>query len=136
MDAMASATHAARPLIPSWAGRLLLLTVVALVPWTSWLFLNLPHRHVAHHWDLAWTGFDIALALTLATTAYALARRSELVPRAATVAATLLVCDAWFDTTTAGDDAQLWVALVLAFGVELPLAFLCIWIARRVRVAA
>ena len=130
---MASAAQLESPAIPSWAGRLLLLTVLALVPWTLWLFLNLPHRHVAHHWDLAWTGFDVATAVMLATTAFGVARRRAIVPTSATVGATLLVCDAWFDTTTAGDDTQLWIALLLAFGVELPLAALCIWIARRLR---
>jgi hypothetical protein len=133
MVAMASAAHVETPAIPSWAVRLLLLTAAALVPWTTWLFLNLPRRHVAHHWDLAWTGFDVAIAATLAVTAFGLARRPALVPTSATVAATLLVCDAWFDTTTAGDDTQLWVALLLAFGVELPLAVICIWLARRSR---
>jgi len=133
MGAMASATHADAALIPSWAARLLLLTVVALVPWTLWLFVNLPRRHVVHHWDLAWTGFDVVLAITLGIAAYGVARRPRIVPTAATVGGTLLVCDAWFDTTTAGDDAQLWVALLLAFGVEIPLALLCVWIARRLR---
>jgi hypothetical protein len=133
MAAMASAAHVEPPAIPSWAARLLLLTVIALVPWTLWLFLNLPHRHVAHHWSLAWTGFDVAIAVTLAVTALGVARQPAMVPTAATVGATLLVCDAWFDTTTAGDDTQFWIALVLAFGVELPLAALCVWIAHRLR---
>lgn len=130
---MASVDHAQRASVPSWAERLLIVTSVALIPWTIWLFANLPRRHIVHHWDLAWTGFDIALAAALAATAFAVARRPTYVPPVASIAATLLLCDAWFDTTTAGDDRQLWIALLLAFGLELPLAVLCLWVAHRAR---
>ena len=133
---MASASHAEHAAVPAWAPRVLLLTAAALVPWTILLFLNLPHRHVAHHWALAWTGFDVGLASALAATAYGVVRGSAYVRTAATVTATLLVADAWFDMTTSGDDTQFWVAFALAFAVEVPLALLCIWITRRTPVAA
>lgn len=136
MDTMATASHAERPIVPAWAPRLLLLTAAALVPWTILLFLDLPRRHVAHHWDLAWTGFDVALAAALAATAYGIARRAAIVRTSATVAATLLICDAWFDMTTSGDDTQFWLAFALAVGIEIPLAVVCVWITRRTRTVA
>ena len=41
---------------------LLALVAVALVPWTLYLTFTLPSRHVTIHYDLAWVGFDVALA--------------------------------------------------------------------------
>ena len=34
----------------------------ALVPWTLWLTFSLPAEHLTRHYDIAWVGFDIALA--------------------------------------------------------------------------
>lgn len=121
--------------VPRWAPRLLLGTAVLLIPWSIWPLVSLPQSHLSHRWGLAWTGFDVALAATLIATAFGIQRQPELVAAAAPVAATLLVCDAWFDTTMSGDGAQFTIALVLALGAELPLAALCVWLARRVRVA-
>ena len=104
---------------------------VLLVPWSIWLLTNLPQRHLARHWAIAWTGFDVALAVALALTAYGLAQRPTLVAAAGPVAATLLVCDAWFDTMMSGDGEQLVLAVVLAIAVELPLAVLCVWLTQR-----
>jgi len=36
-----------------------------LVPWVVMLAAVLPSAHRAAHWDIAWAGFDIALALLL-----------------------------------------------------------------------
>ena len=83
---------------------------------------------MANHWRLAWGGFDIGLALALAGTAVAVARRSALAEVLAAVTGTLLVCDAWFDVLTSrGNDVVM--AVVLAVLVELPLAALCFWMA-------
>ena len=61
------------------------------------------------HYDLAWVGFDIALAAAFAGTSWAAMRSSAwLVPLAA-VTGTMLVCDAWFDVVTSigsGDDRR------------------------------
>src|SRR6478672_7448528 len=56
---------------PRWITALLAFTAVALIPWTLWLTFSLPSRHVSHHYDLAWVGFDIALAVMFAVTARA-----------------------------------------------------------------
>jgi hypothetical protein len=113
---------------PRWASHLLLGMGAILVPWTLWLALTLPERHVARNFDVAWSGFDIALALTLIATGYGLLRGATWTQGAAAAAATLLVCDAWFDvvTSTSGDEQLL--AILEAVLAELPLAALCGWI--------
>jgi uncharacterized membrane protein len=119
-----------RDLVPArWIAPMLVLGAVVLVPWTLVLAYRLPARHTAHHWDVAWVGFDIALAAALGATGWAVARRSEWAPVAAAVAATLLLCDAWFDNVLANSrDEHLEAALEAAF-VEIPLALFCVWIA-------
>ena len=117
---------------PRWASPVLLLLAFALVPWTLWIAWSLPRRHVVHHWDLAWGGFDTALVVMLVVAAVALARRQPLARTLAPVIATLLLCDAWFDIVTAGDGSDLWLAVALALFVELPIAVFCIWLTHAV----
>ena len=112
-----------------WVAPLLALGAIVLIPWTLVLAYRLPSRHTSHHWDVAWVGFDIALAAALGATGWAVARRSEWAPVAAAVAATLLLCDAWFDNVLANSrDEHLEAALEAAF-VEIPLALFCVWVA-------
>ena len=59
----------------------------------------------------------------------ALLRNSPAVTVLASIAGTLLVCDAWFDVVTAQPGSDLAWALVFALLAELPLAALCFWIA-------
>src|SRR5438034_9291142 len=74
---------------------------VALVPWSLLLNARLPSRHLASHWDMAWTGFDLALAaVILATAMSALRGSADRLGRLATACGTMLVCDAWFDILT------------------------------------
>jgi hypothetical protein len=106
-----------------------------LVPWAIALNTILPDRAVVQNWDIAWTGFDLALAVALAAVAVAAHRRSRWLSQCAVAAATLLACDAWFDVTTAQRGTD--IALALAgLGVELPLVGLCLVIARRARASA
>ncbi|HVC86946.1 MAG TPA: hypothetical protein VNC40_05905, partial [Gaiellaceae bacterium] len=70
---------------------------LALIPWAFWLSRTLPATHTARHWDLAWAGFDAALALGLASTALSAIRHSPWLVAAASATGTLLVVDAWFD---------------------------------------
>jgi hypothetical protein len=112
-----------------WVAPLLLLVACALVPWTIVLSWQLPSRHTSEHWDAAWIGFDIALIVALAATAYALARQRPWVQIPAATATALLLTDAWFDNLLAnGTHEQVSAALEAGFG-ELPLALLCLWIA-------
>ena len=102
-----------------------------LVPWVFLLVAELPSAQEAAHWDIAWGGFDVALALLLLAVAVAAWRRSAWLEGAATATATLLFVDAWFDVLTASTHAQLLVAALEAALVEAPLAVLCLLLARR-----
>jgi hypothetical protein len=111
--------------LPRWVPRLLALAAIGLVPWTLWLTFSLPSRHVTDDYDLAWVGFDIALAAAFAATALATLRFSKwLVPLAA-VTGTMLVCDAWFDIVTSSGGGDRLQAILEAVFAELPLAALC-----------
>jgi hypothetical protein len=126
--------HAARALDRLRRARLWLLFVlgglaIALFPWTAYLSATLPSEHVTHHWQVAWTGFDLFEASALVATVVALLRRSVFVTVFASVAGTALLCDAWFDLVTAQPGRELGWALLFALVGELPLAALCFWIA-------
>jgi hypothetical protein len=101
-----------------------------LLPWIAILVVALPSSHRAPHWDIAWAGFDVGLVLALATVAITAWRRSPWFEGAATAAATLLLVDAWFDTLTSSSGAELALALAEAVVVELPLAVVCLLLAR------
>jgi hypothetical protein len=114
--------------LPRWVVLLLGLAAVLLVPWTLYLTFTLPSRHVTLHYDLGWVGFDIALAVSFAATAWAAFRGSQwLVPLAA-VTGTMLVCDAWFDVVTSHPGGEMWEAVAEAAFAELPLAAVCAFI--------
>src|SRR5580765_6959330 len=98
-----------------WVAPLLALVAALLVPWTLVLAYRLPARHTSEHWDIAWVGFDIALALSLGATGLAIVRNAPWAPSAAAVAATLLFCDAWFDTMLASGRGERFEAAVEAF---------------------
>ena len=87
---------------------------IALVPWTVWLTVTLPARHVSEHWDAAWVGLDLAEILALAATVAGIYRRAVWVEVTASVAGTLLIADAWFDILLAGSDDTLWIAFDLS----------------------
>jgi hypothetical protein len=102
---------------------------VALLPWIGYLSVALPSKHVARHWQVAWVGLDIAEVSALVATLVALVRNSPAVTVLASIAGTLLVCDAWFDVLTAQPGSDFAWALTFALIAELPLAALCFWIA-------
>jgi len=112
------------------AAALLAILGICLLPWTLWLGVSLPSRKVAEHWDLAWVGFDLVLAAGLLGTAVALFRRSPAVQGLAAATAALLLADAWFDVVTAATTKERWFAIGLALVGELPLAALCLVLAR------
>jgi len=106
------------------------LSGIVLVPWMVFLVSTLPSTQAAAHWDIAWGGFDIGLALLLLGVAVAAWRRSPWLEGIATAGAALLLVDAWFDILTSSTNVELSVAIVEAVLVELPLAALCLLIAR------
>jgi hypothetical protein len=115
-------------LVPRWVALLLTAIVAGLVVWTLYLTYALPARHVTDHWRVAWAGFDIGLALTLAFTAVGVLREAQWVDAAAAVSATLLVTDAWFDIVLADGGGERMESIVLAVIGEIPLALFCVWI--------
>jgi hypothetical protein len=113
---------------PRWIAPLFAGLGLLTVPWTVFLAFTLPERATAHHYRLAWVGFDIAIIVALFMTAYMAwqGRRAVIIP--AVVTATLLVVDAWFDVLTSGGKG-LAVSGASALFAELPLAVVCVWIA-------
>ena len=115
---------------PRWIGRVFVVLAVCLVPWTVLLAYTLPARHGTHHYDVAWTGFDVALAGALLATGIGAVRQAVWLQGVAAAAATLLLCDAWFDVLSSTGRDELIMAVLLALFVELPVAAACLFVAR------
>jgi hypothetical protein len=119
-----------------WRPRRLVYTFFALaslllVPWVGLLSAELPSKHQSAHWDIAWVGFDIVLALVLLAVAITSWLRSRWLEGSATAAATLLFTDAWFDVLTSNPGDDFTFAAAEAAFAEVPLALLCFWIGVR-----
>jgi hypothetical protein len=102
---------------------LLWVCTFSLVGWAVYIGLALPRDYDTRHWDLAWAGFDGLEILAFGATAYFGWRGRQLVIGTAIAAATLLVCDAWFDIALDLGTPAVWGSLASAAFVELPLAF-------------
>ena len=136
---MPAAASAGAPEIPpgvrrrarrlAWA---YLIVAAGLIVWTVFLALSLPKENLEHHYRLTWTGFDVILVLAIYLTAHRAFRLDARVIYPATVVATLLVADAWFDITTSATAADATQALILALAVELPAAAFSLYVAHRV----
>jgi hypothetical protein len=116
---------------PRWASHVFVALGVVLVPWTLWLAATLPEHHLARNFDVAWSGFDVALALSLIATGYGLYRGAAWTQGVAATAATLLVVDAWFDVLMSAPGEERMVALAMAAFAELPVALACAMLAFR-----
>ena len=114
--------------LPRWITALLAFMSIALIPWTLWLTFSLPSKHTSHHYDLAWVGFDIALAVMFALTARAGYLRSEALGPLSAATAAMLLSDAWFDVVTSTPGERL-EAILQACLAEVPLALLCAFVA-------
>ena len=128
----AAVIEPARP----WVARTFVVLGVCLLPWTVLLALTLPARHGTTHYGLAWTGFDVALAAVLAGTGIGAARQAAWLQGVAAAAATLLICDAWFDILSSTSRNELVTAVILALFVELPVAAACLFVAHHAEEAA
>jgi hypothetical protein len=119
----------------SWRRRLLIAAALAcaagLAAWIGVLAVTLPWRYRAGGWSAAWVGFDGVLLLAFAATAWAAWRRRQVLILCLVVLATLLCCDAWFDTTLDWGTRGFIDSLTLALVVELPLAVVAMMGARR-----
>ncbi|MCU1655469.1 MAG: hypothetical protein JWO57_125 [Pseudonocardiales bacterium] len=103
----------------------LIVCAAALVPWTVYLGLSLPDRYVARNWSVTWVGFDAVLVAMFLVTALLGALRRQMLVLTTFASGILLLCDAWFDLTTAGPD-DIWVSVATAGFVEVPIAVLLI----------
>ena len=97
---------------------------IGLIPWIVFLVTSLPANYVA-------LGFDVLLVAFMVTTAVLVFLRRQLALLTAFTTGVLLICDAWFDVTTAGPH-DLWVSALTAMLVELPLAAILITTALRI----
>ena len=113
--------------VKGWVAPAFLLCSVVLVPWIVYLGFTLPDRQVSHHYGAAWVGFDVFELIALGATGYFALRRSRFLAVSSASAATLLVCDAWFDVLTS-PRSQLLESIALAVVIELPLAGICAWL--------
>jgi hypothetical protein len=105
--------------------------VLLLAVWIVVLEFTLPRYYRAGGWRAAWVGFDVGLLLVFAATAWAAWRRRQILIGCLMVLATLLCCDAWFDTTLDWGTRGFMVSLLSALLVELPLAAVALIGARR-----
>jgi hypothetical protein len=110
--------------LPSWVGKTYVALSFLTIPWTFFLDSALPTSHVFHHWDIAWTGLDVALICMLLITGILAKRKSLWIIVTAATTGALLIIDAWFDVVSSAGGKHFWAALIMAAVVELPLAFL------------
>lgn len=116
---------------PRWVAPVFAVLGAATVPWTVYLAMTLPTHANTHHYRLTWVGFDAMLVVVLLATAYLAWRGNRFVGLLATITATMLVLDAWFDVNTS-NHADRPAAILSAAFIELPLAAVCGWIALHV----
>lgn len=98
---------------------------VFMIPWMVYLGFTLPQNYVVRDWPLTWLGFDGLLVVFMAATAILTWLRRELLVFPAFTTGILLICDAWFDITTAGP-TELRAAVLTAVLGSLPLAIVLI----------
>ena len=111
--------------------RLLALCAGLLLPWIVVLAATLPAHTMARNWAIAWSGFDVLLAVMLGATAYLRRVGDPRVGALAGASAAMLLVDAWFDTSTSALGFDLATAWFSAVFIELPLAVFCARIALR-----
>jgi hypothetical protein len=117
--------------LPRWVAVVFLAVCLGLIPQIVNLNSTLTQTAMANHWRAVWVGLDIAEALAFLLNAWLLYLRSALVVITASVAATLLWLDAWFDVLTSLHRQDLDAATNLAIFAEIPLGFFCFFVALR-----
>lgn len=104
---------------------------VFLIPWIGYLSVSLPTTRVVSQWRFAWVGFDGALIAAIGITALCAWRRLQIFIPWAIVTGTLLCCDAWFDVVLDWNSDDRTGSLLTAAFVELPMAALLLYVARK-----
>jgi hypothetical protein len=98
---------------------------IFMLPWIIYLGFTLPENYIVRDWPLTWLGFDSLLVLFMAATAVLTWLHRQLLVFPAFTTGILLICDAWFDITTAGP-SELRAAVLTAVLGSLPLALILI----------
>jgi len=104
---------------------------VVLAVWIGVLAVTLPRYYRAGGWRGAWVGFDIAELCAFLATGWAAWKRRQILIICLVVLATLLCCDAWFDVVLDARTKGFLFSLLSAVVIELPLAAVAIFLARR-----
>jgi hypothetical protein len=126
-----------RPVKPgtSWKWDALLVVIIAgcilLAAWIGYLVVSLPAFYRTGSWRGAWVGFDVAELLAFAVTGWAAWKRRQILIICLIVLATLLLCDAWFDVVLNARTAGFFGSLASALLVEVPIAVIAVFVARR-----
>jgi len=115
--------------LPHWAVLFYAAAAAILIPWTVYLSMTLPTRQITHHWDIVWEGFDCLVIITLALTAYFIAKKSIWVMLSASSLGTCLIIDSWFDVLISKRGIDFIHSVLLAFFIELPVAILSWYLA-------
>jgi hypothetical protein len=114
-----------------WLARALVVAGLGMIPWLILLAVQLPASTVAYHWSSAWVGLDAMETIGLLATGALLRRRDYRCCLTATVTATLIFVDAWFDVTTSAPGLAQLTAIVMAAFIEVPVSVLCAALALR-----
>jgi hypothetical protein len=86
---------------------------VFMIPWIVYLGFTLPQNYTVRDWPLTWLGFDSLLVVFMIATAVLTWLHRQVLVFPAFTTGVLLICDAWFDLTTANPD-ELPASLVTA----------------------
>ena len=111
---------------------IMIAAVAIMVPWTIFLAVTLPMHFHAHDWSVAWVGFDSVLMVVLLSTAWAAWFRRQILAMMSVVAATMLLCDAWFDVNTSIGTKDQFLSILTALIANVPLATFFILLARHI----
>jgi hypothetical protein len=119
----------------SWKWDALLVVIIAgcilLAAWIGYLVVSLPAFYRTGSWRGAWVGFDVAELVAFAVTGWAAWKRRQILIICLIVLATLLLCDAWFDVVLDARTAGFFGSLVSALAIEVPIALIAVFVARR-----
>jgi hypothetical protein len=120
------------PALPRWVAAVYGFLALVTIPWTIYLGITLPTRHLSTHWDIAWVGLDVTIVAMLVLNAVYSYRESKWLVMSATATTTLLLTDAWFDLVTARSGKAVAATAASAVLIEIPLALLTFIVALRI----